>query len=115
MVLDEVSGDRHLVISIGDREAFSLAARLQGLEFGRPMTYDFAAALVRGLAGHVRKVRVDRQVEGTYIATVEVEGPPRYSTTCPRGKRSGTSASTTRRAVETFCQRRYVTRFRAIS
>jgi bifunctional DNase/RNase len=75
VVLDEVSGDRHLVISIGDREAFSLAARLQGLEFGRPMTYDFAAALVRGLAGHVRKVRVDRQVEGTYIATVEVEGP----------------------------------------
>ena len=39
------------------------------------MTYDFAAALVRGLAGHVRQVRVDRLVEGTYIATVEVEGP----------------------------------------
>jgi bifunctional DNase/RNase len=75
VVLDEVSGDRHLVISIGDGEAFSLAARLQGLEFGRPMTYDFTAALVRGLAGHVRQVRVDRLVEGTYIATVEVEGP----------------------------------------
>jgi bifunctional DNase/RNase len=75
VVLDEVSGDRHLVISIGDGEVFSLAARLQGLEFGRPMTYDFAAALVRSLAGHVRQVRVDRLVEGTYIATVEVEGP----------------------------------------
>jgi Domain of unknown function (DUF151) len=49
VVLDEVSGDRHLVFWIGEREAFSLAARLQGLEFGRPMTYDFAAALVRGL------------------------------------------------------------------
>jgi bifunctional DNase/RNase len=75
VVLDEVSGERHLVISIGEGEAFSLAARLQGLEFGRPMTYDFAAALVQGLGGHVRQVRVDRLVEGIYAATVEVEGP----------------------------------------
>ena len=75
VVLDEVSGDRHLVIQIGKVEAFSLAACLQGLEFGRPMTYQFTAALVRGLAGHVRQVRVDRLVEGAYAATVEVEGP----------------------------------------
>ncbi len=75
VVLDEVSGDRHLVITIGEGEAFSLATRLQGLEFGRPMTYDFAAALVRGLGGRVRQVRVDRLVEGIYAATVEVEGP----------------------------------------
>jgi bifunctional DNase/RNase len=74
LVLDEVSGDRHLVISIGEGEAFSLAARLGGLEFGRPMTYDFAVALVRGLGGHVRQVRVDHLVEGIYTATVEVEG-----------------------------------------
>jgi bifunctional DNase/RNase len=47
VVLDEITGDRHLVISIGEGEAFSLAARLQGVEFGRPMTYDFTAALVR--------------------------------------------------------------------
>ncbi len=75
VVLDEVSGERHLVIMIGDREAFSLAARLQGLEFGRPMTYDFVAALVQGLGGHVGQVRVDRLEEGIYVATVEVEGP----------------------------------------
>jgi uncharacterized protein len=75
VVLDEVSGDRHLVIFIGESEAFSLAARLQGLEFGRPMTYNFAAALVRGLGGHVRRVWLDRLVEGVYAATVEVEGP----------------------------------------
>jgi uncharacterized protein len=73
VVLDEISADRHLVISIGEGEAFSLAARLQGVEFGRPMTYDFAAALVRGLGGHVRQVRVERLVEGIYAATVEVE------------------------------------------
>ena len=75
VVLDEISADRHVVIWIGKAEAFSLAARLQGVEFGRPMTYDFAAALVRGLGGHVRQVRVDRLAEGIYAATVEVEGP----------------------------------------
>jgi bifunctional DNase/RNase len=38
------------------------------------MTYEFAAALVRGLGGRVREVRLDRIVEGAYGATVEVEG-----------------------------------------
>jgi bifunctional DNase/RNase len=75
VVLDEVSGDRHLVIEIGDAEAFWLGARLQGMRFGRPMTYQFAAALVQGLGGQVRQVRIDSLVEGAYAATVEVEGP----------------------------------------
>ena len=75
VVLEEVSGDRHLVISIGEGEAFSLAARLQGLEFDRPMTYDLAAALVRGLGGQMRQARVENLAGGVYTATVEVEGP----------------------------------------
>ncbi len=75
VVLDEVSGDRHVVFEIGEAEAFWLAASLQGLEFGRPMTYQFAAALLRGLGGRVREVRVDRLADGAYAATVEVEGP----------------------------------------
>ena len=75
VVLDEMSGDRHVVITIGEAEAFSLTATLQGLEFGRPMTYQFAAALLRGLGGRVGRVLVDRLIEGAYAATVEVEGP----------------------------------------
>ena len=55
--------------------AFSLAARLQGLEFGRPMTYELAAALVRGLGGQMRQARVENLAEGVYTATVEVVGP----------------------------------------
>jgi uncharacterized protein len=39
------------------------------------MTYQFIAALVQALGGQVRQVRIDRVVEETYIATVEVEGP----------------------------------------
>jgi len=74
-VLEDMSADRHVVIEIGEAEAFSLAATLQGLEFGRPMTYQFAADLLHGLGGRVRRVQVDRVVEGAYAATVEVEGP----------------------------------------
>ena len=76
VVLEEVSGDRQLAIAIGHAEAFSLAARLGGIEWRRPMTYQFVAALVQALGGRIRQVRMERVVEETYIATVEVEGPP---------------------------------------
>jgi len=75
VILDEVSGDRRLAIAIGMNEAFWLGARLQGMQFGRPMTYQFAAALVEGLGGQLRQVRIDRVVDGAYAATVEVDGP----------------------------------------
>jgi bifunctional DNase/RNase len=75
VVLDEVSGDRHLPIQIGQAEAFSLTASLSSMRWGRPMTYQFTAALVRGLGGRVRQMRLDRLEAGAYAATVEVEGP----------------------------------------
>jgi bifunctional DNase/RNase len=40
------------------------------------MTYQFVAGLVQALGGRVRQVRIDRVVEETYVATVEVDGPP---------------------------------------
>src|SRR5215213_8319101 len=75
VVLEEVAGDRHLAIEIGQPEAFSLAARLGGITWPRPMTYQFVAALVQALGGRVRRARTDRVVEEAYAATVEVEGP----------------------------------------
>ena len=75
MVLDERGGERHLVIGVGDAEAFALDANLQGLPWARPMTYQFTAALISSLGGRVRAVRLDRIVEGAYAATVEIEGP----------------------------------------
>jgi len=76
VVLEEEAGDRHLAIAIGQPEAFSLATHLGGITWRRPMTYQFVAALVQALGGRVRQVRIDRVVEETYLATVEVEGPP---------------------------------------
>jgi len=75
VVLAEVSGDRQLCIQVGGSEAMYLAANLDGMEWGRPMTYQFAAALVRALGGRLRQVRIDRLVETAYGAAVEVEGP----------------------------------------
>jgi bifunctional DNase/RNase len=76
VVLEEVAGDRHLAIEIGQPEAFSLAARLGGITWPRPMTYQFVTALMHALGGRVRQVRIDRVVEEAYVATVEVDGPP---------------------------------------
>jgi uncharacterized protein len=75
-VLEDVSGDRQLGTAIDQPEAFSLAARLGGIEWRRPITHQFVAALVHALGGRVPQVRIDRVVEETYLATVEVEGPP---------------------------------------
>ena len=75
VVLHELDGDRHLVIQIGRAEAFALAASLGDVAWGRPMTYQFMAQLVRSLGGRIREVRLDGLVEGAYAATVEVEGP----------------------------------------
>ena len=76
VVLDEVVGDRQLAIEIGQPEAFSLAARLGGITWPRPMTYQFVAALVHALGGRVRQLRIDWVGEEAYVATVEVDGPP---------------------------------------
>lgn len=74
-VLDELDGDRHLLIQIGSAEAFALAASLGDIQWGRPMTFQFMAELVRSLGGRIREIRLDGLVAGAYAATVEAEGP----------------------------------------
>ena len=75
VVLNELDGDRHLVIQIGSAEAFALATGLADIEWGRPMTYQFMAELVRSLGERIREIRLDGLVSGAYAATVEAEGP----------------------------------------
>jgi bifunctional DNase/RNase len=75
VVLNELDGERHLVIQIGSAEAFALAASLSDVAWGRPMTYQFMAELVRSLGGRIREIRLDGLVSGAYAATVEAEGP----------------------------------------
>lgn len=79
VVLEGVTADTRLPIWIGDTEGLYLSAALTGVQFGRPMSPQFAAELLHALGGRVRQVRIDRLVEvhgGTaYGSTVEVESP----------------------------------------
>ena len=75
VVLNELDGDRNLLIQIGGAEAFALAASLDDMQWGRPMTYQFMAELVRSLGGRIREIRLDGLVAGAYASTVEAEGP----------------------------------------
>lgn len=65
---------RRLRIGVGDAEATALAFSLQGHEFPRPMTYQFAAALVEAAGSAVRSVRVTHRTDGIYYAQVMLRG-----------------------------------------
>lgn len=78
VVVDEVAGERQMAISIGQCEAVDLLATLT-LHRNRPFAPQFAAELVRAAGGVVRRVRLDRMVDGpdlgrVYAATVELDG-----------------------------------------
>jgi uncharacterized protein len=79
VVLEGVTQDTRLPIWIGETEGFYLSATLTGVQFGRPMSHQFAAGLLHALGGRIRQIRIDRLVEarvGTvYGSTVEVESP----------------------------------------
>jgi hypothetical protein len=75
VVLEELDGYQHLVISIGQEQALGLAATLNRHDWTRPTSYQFMAALVGALDGAIREVRLDRVLNGAYAATVIVAGP----------------------------------------
>lgn len=75
VVLEEVGGARRLTIWIGEFEATAMALLLEGVAVPRPMTYAFAADVLRAAGGKLREVRVDRLVDEVFYATAVVAGP----------------------------------------
>jgi uncharacterized protein len=65
---------RRLRIGVGDAEAAALAFGLQGQEFPRPMTYQFAASLVAAAGSAVRSVQVTDYRDGIFYARVMLRG-----------------------------------------
>ena len=55
VVLEGVTDDTRLPIGIGDTEGFYLSATLTGVQFGRPMSPQFAAGLLHALGGRIRQ------------------------------------------------------------
>jgi bifunctional DNase/RNase len=69
------SGRDHHVVLLQDT-AIEIALRLLGHgPLARPLGSDLTARLVQALGGNLREVRIDRLTEGTYYATVVVDGP----------------------------------------
>jgi RNA polymerase sigma factor (sigma-70 family) len=75
VVLGEVSGERSFPIWIGEAEATALALHLERASLPRPLTYAFAAQVLRAAGGHLREVRIDRLVGDVFYATAVVAGP----------------------------------------
>lgn len=74
-MLEDADGDRRLPIWIGEPEATALALTLQGAELARPMTYHAALRLLHAAGAACTQTRISRLAEGTYYATVTVDGP----------------------------------------
>lgn len=68
MLFNETDGARKLYISVGEAEAVALAFTLQGVEIPRPMTYQFAAALLAAAGSGVREIRITSLIDGVFYA-----------------------------------------------
>jgi uncharacterized protein len=73
VILQEVGGERVLPIWIGPGEASAIAMELAGMKFGRPLTHDLAASLVRGMGGVLTRVVITRVQDNTYFAEMVIK------------------------------------------
>lgn len=75
VVLGEAAGSRRLPIWIGEPEATALALHLERIAMPRPLTYAFAAEVLRAAGGELREVRVDRLEGEVFYGTAVIAGP----------------------------------------
>jgi bifunctional DNase/RNase len=62
--------EKCLPIWIGPAEAASIGLALRGETFARPLTHDLLSMVIDGLDGHVDRVVITDQREGTYYARI---------------------------------------------
>ncbi|MBO8144062.1 MAG: bifunctional nuclease family protein [Thermodesulfobacterium sp.] len=76
MLLKEVEGDRILPIWIGVLEATSIAAKLENIQFPRPLTHDLMKNIFDFVGVKIPKIEIVDLKENTYYAiiTLEVKG-----------------------------------------
>ncbi|AEH23264.1 protein of unknown function DUF151 [Thermodesulfobacterium geofontis OPF15] len=76
MLLKEVDGDRILPIWIGVLEATSIAAKLENIQFPRPLTHDLMKNIFDFLGVKIPKIEIVDLRENTYYAiiTLNIEG-----------------------------------------
>jgi RNA polymerase sigma factor (sigma-70 family) len=74
LVLDEAEGERRLPIWVGEAEATWAAMAIEGTELPRPGPYMMVKSMLDAIEIGIREVRIERLVEATFYATVELEG-----------------------------------------
>ncbi len=76
MLLKEVDGERILPIWIGVLEATSIAAKLENIQFPRPLTHDLMKNIFDFLQVKIPKIEIVDLRENTYYAiiTLNIEG-----------------------------------------
>ena len=75
IVLKEKNGERQFPIVIGFLEASSIQMKLAGLEAPRPMTHDLLISVIEGLGGKMEKLVIDKLVNNTFHAKLEIKMP----------------------------------------
>lgn len=75
IVLKEKKGERQFPIVIGFLEASSIKMKISGLEVPRPMTHDLLVSVIEALGAHLEKLVIDKLVENTFHAKLEIRTP----------------------------------------
>jgi bifunctional DNase/RNase len=74
VMLKEAEGSRYLPIWIGANEAVAIAFAHQGVTFGRPLTHDLFRDALAALSVTVERVVITEMREGTFYATLVLQG-----------------------------------------
>lgn len=74
-ILEELDGDRHLVIGVGSYEGTNLAFTLENVELRRPLPYVFFLNTLAATGARLRAIKINRLVKNTFYAVVEIDGP----------------------------------------
>lgn len=72
VLLETLDGRRRVPIVVGMAEAQSIAVRLEGLTLPRPLTHDTLVSVLHAFGIELRRVVIDRLVDGAFQATLEL-------------------------------------------
>jgi len=80
LILTNEREDAMVPITVNASSALSIALRNEKKRFERPLTHDLLDELVGLLGGEIVEVRIDRLIEGSYTATIDVRHKRRVHT-----------------------------------
>lgn len=70
LVLQEIVGQRRIVMTIGQAEAQAIAVFMEGVTMPRPLTHELMVRLVEGLGGKVSRVIIEGLDGGRFLTQI---------------------------------------------